>query len=222
MRYDVQVVGLDPNAAKDHVYQVARSLFPKIRPNYYEKYLEYCKNHAADRSLHYFNGVPITQVELDYIMTRDGIRAKCLAFAALAMAKYNTMRCPAAKYWIHQNRWGEMMKRANLTLSEDDMCNILGGIMKDGKLAIPKRVDSYSVQILYADETGEPVMMLNDMDYRDLGYCLRAYLGEPYVRCEECGRWIKQAKNGRRRFCEDCAADNHRAVDAARKRRIRS
>lgn len=221
-RYDVQAAGIDKDTAAGHVRQVAKKLFPDVPMARIDRLVDYHVSHADERPFTIMEGVPITQKELDVVLERDGIRAQCLTFALLALAKFDTMRFPSVDYWYSGERWNEMMKRANLTLSEDDMCHILHLLYKDELIGLAERIDNLSLHVLFADPDGEPVMMLNDQDFRDLGYCLRAHLGEKYTRCEECGRWIKQAKNGRRRFCDDCAADNHRAVNRTNMRRSRN
>lgn len=78
-------------------------------------------------------------------------------------------------------------------------------------IATQNRINGSSIQVLFADRdgVGEEVIRLVDADFYDLGYRLKAYYGERFLRCAECGRWVKQAKNGRRRFCNGCATGNH-------------
>lgn len=221
IRYDVQAAGIDKDVAADHVRHVVRKLYPDVPVSRVDRLVDHYVAHADEYLLNTMAGVPITQKELDVVLGRDGIRSKCLTFALLALAKFDTIRCPGVDYWYSGERWNELMKRANLTLNEDDMCRIINRLWRDKYVGYAERIDNCSMHVLFADPDGEPVMMLNDQDFRDLGYCLRAHLGEKYTRCEECGRWIKQAKNGRKRFCDDCAVDNHRAVNRANMRRSR-
>lgn len=209
-RYDILAAQIPAAEAAAHVKRVAKRLFPARRVAEYENYIAYCVENAASRPLIRMDCVPITQKELDAVCSCDGIRAKCLAFAMLAISKFETMRYEPINYWIAHDGFYETIRRANLTLSASDVAAICRQMKLDGKIAFPYRRDSLSVHVLFVDPDGKPVMQLNEQDYYDLGYCLRAYLGEPYTRCEECGRWVKQAKNGRRRFCSDCAADNQR------------
>lgn len=221
-RYDIQAAGIDAETTKQHLKQTIKRLYPDIPTTRTDRLIEHHVEHAAERPLSVIAGVPITQAELDIVLARDGIRAKCLTFALLALAKFDTMRYPGVDYWYNGERWNELMKRANLTLNEDDMCHILHLLYKDNLIGLAERIDNCSMHVLFADPDGESVMMLNDQDFRDLGYCLRAHLGEKYTRCEECGRWVKQKTRGQpRRFCEDCAADNQRARDADYRRRRR-
>lgn len=208
-RYDILAAQIPAVEATAHVRQVVKGLFPARRVAEYENYVTYCVENAVARPLIRLDHVPITKKELDAVCSCDGVRAKCLAFAMLAIAKFETMRYEPMNYWIAHDGFYETIRRANLTLNASDVAAICRQLKLGGKIAFPYRRDSLSVHVLFADPDGELVMQLNEQDYHDLGYCLRAYLGEPYTRCEECGRWVKQAKNGRRRFCGDCAAGNH-------------
>ena len=210
-RYDVQAAKIDANTTKKHLKQVVKSLYPNVANARADRLIEHYVNHAHEYPLHTLNGVPITQAELDIVVEQNGVRAKCLTFALLALAKLDTIKYPAVDYWYSDKRWNELMKRANLTLCEDDMCHIIHLLYKNGHIGLAKRVDNCSMHVLFADTAGEPVMILNEQDFMDLGYCLRAYLGEKYTRCEECGRWVKQRQRGKpRRFCDDCSSENHK------------
>ena len=221
-RYDVLATQIPPDEAAAHVKQIVKGLFPDRHLAEYESYVDYCVNHAENRPLIFIDSIPITQKELGVGCSCEGIRAKCLAFSLLAVAKFETMSFPPVNYWVKQQHFHEVIHRANLSIALTDMADMCHPMYVAGKVEFPKRFDSCSLHVLYADPDGEPVMKLNEQDYRDLGYCLRAYLGEKYTRCQTCHRWVKQAKNGSRRFCNDCAADNHRAINNANMRRRRA
>lgn len=221
-RYDIQAAGIDKPAARSHLRKTIRKLYPAVPAARIDTLVDHYVEHGDEYPLLDLGSVPITKRELDVVCAREGIRAKCLTFALLALAKFDTMRFPGVDYWYNGERWNELSKRANLILSEDDMCYMLHDLYKDNYIGLATRIDNCSMHVLFADPDGDPVMMLNEQDYQDLGYCLRAYLGEKYTRCEECGRWIKQNNRGKpRRFCTDCAADNQRASNSAYMRRIR-
>lgn len=210
-RYDVQAAGIDKASARAHLRKTIRQLYPAVPTTRIDGLVDHCVEHSEEYPLLDLGAVPITQKEMDVVLAQEGIRAKCLTFALLALAKFDTMRFPGVDYWYNGERWNELSRRANLVLSEDDMCHILHLLYKAGHIGLATRIDNCSLHVLFADTDGEPIMLLNEQDYQDLGYCLRAYLGEKYTRCEECRRWIKQNKRGQpRRFCEDCAAVNQR------------
>jgi len=220
-RYDIQAAMMSKEEATEHLRKFVRKTYPSSTPGFYEKHIAYYIDHATEYPLLKMDHVPITDAELDVVKAQNGIRAQCFAFALLAVAKFDTMRFPDVNYWVNGDRWSEVIHRANLTLSEDDVCHILHVMYIDGLVDCSPRVDNCSIHVLYPRE-GSTILELRDQDFCDLGYTYRAYIGEPYTRCEECGKWIKQARNGRTRFCKDCSASNHRAQNSARMRRIRA
>lgn len=223
MRYDVQAAKIEPDAAARHVRQAVRSMYPAVNQARIDRLVDHYAAHATDCPLSNINGVPITQSEMDVVLGRDGIRAKCLTFALLALAKFDTMRCPGIDYWYNGERLAELVRRADLVLNDDELCYTLHGLYQDGYIGLSERVDNCSLHVLFAETDGDPVMMLNEQDYKNLGYCLRAYLGGGYKRCEECGCWIKQNGRGQpRKFCQDCAATSCRDSKSAYMRRIRT
>lgn len=222
-RYDIQAAQIDALTTKAHINQLLPKLYRGIDVRQYEKQVTYYVEHAHEYPLSKIDGVPITQKELDVIGIRDGVRAKCFAFALLAIAKYDTMRFPDVNYWVHGDRRHEVTRRANLTLNERDLGLTVHHMYKDNLVGLAERIDNLNLHVLFAEPDGAPAMVLDDADFRDLGYCLRAHLGERYTKCAECGRWIKQKARGvAKRYCDDCAADNQRVVDAAYRRRQRA
>lgn len=210
-RYDIQHCGMSPDAAYSHVLAFTQKVYPEVGRGYINARLEYYIAHAADFPLSEIDYIPITSAEMESLAVLDGIRIKCLAFTALAVSKHDAYICPDTNYWIRGDRWGELVRRANLTLTGDDTALMFHRLYVNNMIAKQNRINGSSIQVLFADTNGvgEEVMRLVDADFYDLGYRLKAYYGERFFRCEECGRWVKQAKNGRRRFCNDCAADNH-------------
>lgn len=208
-RYDVQAAGVDTAEAVHHVAEYAKRAFPEVHPEHIDSIVPHYVANAHTFPLSRIDCVPITRAEMDTIQTLESKRLQRLAFSALAIAKYDTMRFPDVDYWIRGDRWNEVMRRANLMLSGDEL-SLLFHELYVSKLIGASPSFSDSIRVLFAAPDDEVVLSLADPDYKDLGYALRAAQGEPYRRCAECGRWIKQAKNGRKKYCDTCAADNQK------------
>lgn len=221
-RYDVQAVGLSDDETVSHVADYAKKAFPDVRPDYIDSLVPKYVKHAADYPLSKIDHVPITQSELDRVNALEERRLKCLAFSLLAVAKLDVARHGYADHWVRGDRWTEIMRRANLSMSKTELGKLFHSLYEAGLIKPSYRIDNCSVQVAFVDSVGDPVLKLTDSDFRDLGYALRATMGEPYVRCAECGRWIRQAKNGRKKYCDSCAADNQRALDSAYRRKKRA
>lgn len=223
-RYFVQVLELDTSTTKQLLRDFADKNYREVSLHYLEGKITYYTENKANVPLIHIDYVPITETELVTIATLETVRLQCIAFAALALAKLDTMKYPDMDFWLTGDRWGEVARRANITISDRELGYEFGRMKQAGMLELPKRIDSCSLHLTYASPLGaeDVVMKLGDQDYKDLGYALRAYWGESFVKCQECGRWIRQAKNGRRKFCDDCAAESRRNLNTARMRRNRT
>lgn len=222
-RYGAQVLDLSPAQSRQMLREFSDRNYRDVSLHYLNGKITYYTENAAEIPLAAIDFVPITQEELDAVAALDGLNAQCAAFAALALVKFDMMKCPEVNFWLRSDRFGEIIRRANVSMSAKELDYIFGALRAAGMVELPKRVDNCNLHILYASPMDAPdvALELRDQDFKDLGYVLRAYWGEPFVRCQECGRWIRQAKNGRRKFCDDCAADNHRRQnsDAMQRRR---
>lgn len=209
-RYDVQAAGVGVTEAIRHVSDYAKRAFPEIHPNYIDDIVPHYVRNAHTVPLSKIESVSITQKELDAVCALSNPQSQRLAFSALAIAKYDTIRFPDVNFWIRGDRWGEIMKRANIAESRPALRLLFHDLYKAGLIGTSTRVGNNSIRVLFADQTNEAALNLTDPDFKDLGYALRAAQGEPYRRCAECGRWIKQAKNGRKKYCDSCASDNQK------------
>ncbi len=214
-RYDMQIAGMDMDATCTHLWDYADRVYKNLSLNYLDQYITYYSQHAADCPLTSIEFVPITRTELDTIGALETTKLQCIAFAALAMVKYDTLRYPAVDYWLNGNRRGELVKRANVSMSDKDLAYECHKLYRDRLIGLSKKIDNCSLHILYTSppDAEDVAIQLGDQDFKDLGYTLRAYWGEPFIRCQECGRWIRKSKNGRRKFCESCAANNQRTLN---------
>jgi hypothetical protein len=223
-RYDIQAARLTQAETATHVREFTLQLFPNISRFYVDRRLGYYVEHGGATPLLQLSPIPITSREVGRIAALPTIKHQCLAFSALAMAKYGTARKASTNDWIWASQLRELMLRGNLQIPNDELyLTYYHELYTAGLIGLTKRVDNCNIQVLFADraDDAEVVMELCEADYFDLGYCWRAYCGEPFVRCAECGRWIKQAKNGRRRYCRGCAAVAVNLSKTASKQRSR-
>lgn len=220
-RYDAQVLQFDREQIEEHLRAFCSHNYRDVSLNYMENKITYYAGVAGEVPLLKLDSVPITETEMNIIAGLKTLTTQSIAFSALALAKFETLKFPNVDYWLKGDRWGEISRRADVTITEEKMGYELHKLKQAGMIAFPKRIDSCNVHILYASpmDAEDVVMELQNMDYHNLGYAMRAYWGEPFIRCCECGKWIRQSKNGRRKYCDDCAADTQRRNDAAYRRR---
>lgn len=223
-RYCAQILELDTEASQQLLREFADKNYREVSLHYLDGKITYYTENKSQVPLINIDYVPVTENELTAIAGLETVRLQSIAFAALALAKLDTMKYPDMDFWLTGDRWGEVARRANITISDRELGYEFGRMKQAGMLELPKRIDGCSLHLMYVSPLSAEnvVMELRDQDFKDLGYALRAYWGEPFVKCQECGRWIRQAKNGRRKFCDDCAADNQRALNKAYMKRSRT
>lgn len=222
-RYDVQAAKLDQQETERHVRETILRLYPDVSRHYVNVRLDYYIAHAADYPLVRLDPIPITAAEVARIAALAGIKQQAMAFACLALAKFNTARSAGDASWIPEARLRETMLRANLQMTNQELYLLLNELYQAGIIGLNRRIDNCDIHVLCidAEEKSKVVMTLNEQDYKDLGYAWRAYCGAPYIRCQDCGRWIKAGKNGRRKYCAKCAADSASRSKRASKHKSR-
>ncbi|MCL1951643.1 MAG: phage antirepressor KilAC domain-containing protein [Oscillospiraceae bacterium] len=156
---------------------------------------------AKKRGLLYITSIPVTQRELQTIRGIDGIRRQRLAFALLALAKYQNHAHGENHDWV-SFRHKDVFSMANVKVSVNDQYLLLNDLKAMGLLKYNKRVDNLDVRVLYTDHDGAAVMKIHDM--RNLGYQYMRSLGGSYLECKACGAVIPR-KSPRQMYCPDCA-----------------
>lgn len=166
------------------------------------------------------DAIQITKPEMDKIDTVKPVQGKRLAFTLLCLAKYWKIVRPEMDWWV-TNENNEIMRMANIGTSLKRQGLLFKELADNGMLQFPKRVDSTSVRVLFAED-GEVVLSVTD--FRNLGYQYLKYHGGPYIQCKNCGITVKMEnpKKGRRQqYCADCKKmlNAERAITAMRKKR---
>ena len=148
--------------------------------------------------------IVVTKPEMEKIATIRGGQARRLAFTLLCLSKYWNIRRQNNNNWVSTPH-SDIMKMANVSASLKRQAELFRQLEDAGMLCFPDRIDSASMQVLYAAD-GEPELTLRD--FRNIGYQYLKYLGEPFFECEECGivTKIKNPSSGRpQKYCSNCA-----------------
>jgi len=156
---------------------------------------------AGKRGLLYITSIPVTQRELQTIRGIDGVRRQRVAFALLALAKYQNHAHGENHDWVNF-RHKDVFSMANVKVSVTEQYLLLNDLKAMGLLKYNKRVDNLNVRVLYADHDGEPKIEIHDM--RNLGFQYMRCLGGGYIECRSCGA-VTPRKSPRQLFCPECA-----------------
>lgn len=145
--------------------------------------------------------VPITQSELDCISELGSKRLERILFTMLCLSKFHDLKNPKNNHWVNQED-KTIFTLASAPMSKHDQNVALHELYKGGYIGFSQKVDNLNSRVLIADDDSPIVLKVND--FRKLGYEYMAYKGDKYIRCRNCGKLVKQNKNGTRQFCDDC------------------
>ena len=156
------------------------------------------------------DSIPITQSEMDKIEALEGTQLKRLAFTLLCLSKYRDKIVDNNNHWVcYEDK--DIMRLANMKPSLKRIGYLYRTLEEIGYLKFPQSNSSISMQVLFADDNLDDVV-LNVTLMKNLGYQYLKYKGEPYFECESCGLTVK-IKNkhvGRPpKYCDQCAALIH-------------
>lgn len=178
---------------------------PTAPSNLWAPVIERAVKYASKSSAITLNSIGITANELATISGLGGKQEQRLAFTLLCIAKYNNAVNADNSFWVSTPD-REIMKMANISTSIKRQSKMFHDLREAGLLKFSKRVDSLSVQVLFAEEKGIPEMLITD--YRNLGYQYMRRSGGSFYICEKCGLIEKQTNNevGRpKKYCPECA-----------------
>lgn len=168
--------------------------------------LDHAMKAAAKYPIIILDGIEITKKEMETVDAIDGRQLKRLAFTLLCVSKYAHAVSSKNEYWVNTPD-NEIMAMANINTSVKRQSQMFSQLRDFGLIRFSKRVDNLSVQVLFVDQDGEPVLHISD--FRNLGYQYLKYHGEPFFVCTECGVTEKirdPAYLSRKKYCDDCAA----------------
>lgn len=179
--------------------------YPKysINKSYWTEVIEKTANKNAKEKLFESDGVWITESEWEKIQALGNKILGKLAFTLLCIAKINNQRRSSNNNWVNTDI-KEIYKLANISCSVDLRARRIGILIHSGLAEFAKRVDNLNLKVLFVDDESGKKFLVND--FRDLGNEYLYRIGENYIRCAECGKLIKNNKNGTKKYCNSCAS----------------
>lgn len=190
---------------KQQLSEYVYSCDPSAPSTLWEPVIERAVKYAQKSPSISIKEIVITDKEFNTIHNLTGKQEQRLAFTLLCIAKFNNMVNSQNNYWVSTPD-KEIMKMANINTSIKRQSKMFHDLRELGLLKFSKRVDSLSVQVLYADDSGSPQMSITD--YRNLGFQYMSQSNNGFFICEKCGvvEKNKRADTGRpRKYCADCA-----------------
>lgn len=156
-----------------------------------------------DFSLYEVKNVVIYKKELDVIRTIKNERLEKLAFVLLAYAKLYNQINKNNKNWVNAP-YDDVFADTLISANTEDKDKFVYKLKQLGLVKPSMRNDSENICVLFVEQDGEEVMVIND--FRNFVYEYMRYCGERISKCEECGILIKLA-SGATKYCSKCARE---------------
>ena len=92
---------------------------------------------------------------------------------------------------------------------------LLHELYKSGFVAVNPIVGKFCVRVLFVDN-GETELEVDNIN--ESGLIFDEYNGRKIVKCQMCGKRFPLARNGKSKFCKDCAVERNRLLSRERHR----
>lgn len=165
--------------------------------------------------------VPIYSSEIEMVGRLKDRDLECFLFTCVALARFEMIKSEKSKGFIAGSRWKEVAERANLSLSKKRRTDMVRRLYEAGMVEYGDGCMNLSARPLIFSPEGNVAIHLINEDFQDLGYAYRAFKGENFSRCCECGRWMPQTKNRNRIYCSECLGDGRSRYFKMKKREER-
>ena len=197
--------GMKRKAVRVELQNFLEIAYPKftINKSYWIDAVENIVTKNAKEKLFYSDGVWITESEWEKIQSLKNKILKKLVFTLLCIAKINNQKRESNNDWVN-TEIKEIFKLANIPCNNELRARRIGDLIRSGLIRFATRIDNLNIKVLFVDEESEKKFLVND--FRDLGNEYLYRIGENYIRCAECGKLIKNNKNGTKKYCNTCAA----------------
>lgn len=202
-RYNHHVLNMD----KEDNYDAILEYMTKNCCDFYEeKYFKIIYRNIASAKKYKFRNVApviITKSEIDKISTLNDIRKEKIAFVLLAVAKYynNVSEDNNNRLYISIS---ELFKLSRVAIPCKERASYLHFAYEEGILSEHMFVGT-NLKIVEFVSDDEPVMELNEDDYKELAYTYLNYKNGGYKHCKKCGKLFKMHKNEPGKlYCRDC------------------
>lgn len=153
--------------------------------------------------------IQITENELLSIKEITSKPMKRLAFTLLCLAKYKNLVNPKNNDWVNY-KFKDIFKMANINATQKEQGFMIFDMKAIKLIKMNKMVDNLCINVCYVDKVGSNEI-LRITDFRNLGYEYLLYLGENFIRCNECGVLVRQNKQNNRVYCAEC--NKYKTID---------
>lgn len=154
------------------------------------------------------NKISITKKEMEAINSGKTKNIRKLLFVLLVYAKITNIILDRTDGWINQDI-KNIFKEAKITKAINSRKKLDIFHMLYEKEYIAKKIStgSKSLKVNYIDNDIDSEIAFEVTDLADCHaiYSYLIYIGEKWKKCEVCGKYIKEGKTKKIKYCSDCA-----------------
>ena len=207
-RYNYHILEMN----KEDNYDAILAYMTKNCNDFYEeKYFKIIYRNIASAKKYKFRNVSpvvITRSEIDKISSLNDIRKEKIAFVLLAVAKYYNNVSDDNNNRMYMSM-SDLFKLARVAIPCKERAAYLHFAYQDGILVEHTFVGTNLKIVAFIDNDSEPVMELDEDDYKELAYTYLNYKNGGYKHCKNCGRLFKMHKSEPGRlYCKECGQKN--------------
>ena len=170
----------------------------------YSKLISDAIRKAHKKPFFHIDNIIVTKSELETISSLNNLRAEKVLFVLLCMAKQQRVVYGFTNGLVNYSL-PDLCKMARISVPTSDREYILYEIVQSGCLSYPKKNDTSCLMVNFIDDDSDVELVINEMDCQELAYVyLNWKNGGGYIRCEFCGRLVRQTKKENKRFCREC------------------
>ena len=148
------------------------------------------------------DNVIVTKSEMGIIQSVKGKSRQKVLFTLLVLAKYYNAVSDKNKNWTNLE-YKKIFKLANVQLSIQNQALLINDLYNCGLVNVSRNVGKPNIQVNFVDNETDAVLTITQL--KDLGKEYLLFCGENYTRCRKCGVAIKQSRNGKSKYCRNCA-----------------
>jgi hypothetical protein len=148
------------------------------------------------------DSVNITKAEINVIQEVKGKQKQKVLFTLLVLSKYYNLVFGKNNNWVNVE-YKKIFKLANVQLSIKNQALLIHDLYGLGLVTLNKNIGKPNIDVNFINDDSDVVLTITQL--KDLGKEYLLYCGEDYIRCERCNVAIKKSKNGKLRYCKECA-----------------
>jgi ribosomal protein L20A (L18A) len=175
---------------------------------YEEKYFKIIYRNIASAKKYKFRSVDpviITKSEIDKITSLNDIRKEKIAFVLVAVAKYYNNVSDDNNNRMYMSI-SDLFKLARVAIPCKERAGYLHFAYQEGILEEHTFVGTNLKIVTCIDNDSDPVIELEEDDYKELAYAYLNYKNGGYKSCKNCGRLFKMNKREPGRlYCKECS-----------------